>query len=79
MSGVLALRRPKVHEIRAWASSLASRSVPIQQVLKSAYWSSEDVFINFYLRDSFWKRNDGLRGLPSVVAAQTTITAMSLH
>ena len=75
VSGILALRRPKTHEIRAWAASLASKTVPLQQVLKAAYWSSEDVFVNHYLRDVSRKRGDGLNGLPAVVAAQSAVPA----
>ena len=51
--GVLALRRPRVHEIRAWAATLALKSVSIQQVLKAAFWSSEDIFEHFVLEGCF--------------------------
>ena len=77
MSGVLALRQPRTHEIRAWATSLASKTVPLQQVLRAAFWSSEDVFVNFYLRDIARNRGDGLIGLPAMIAAQTTVSASS--
>ena len=77
--GVLALSKPRPHEIRAWASSLAIKSTPIKQVLEAAFWSSEDVFVNFYLRDIARKRENGSWGLPALVVAQTTIPASNSH
>ena len=41
VSGVLALPRPRTHEIRAWAASLTSKSVPLPHVLKSVFWSGK--------------------------------------
>ena len=73
--GVLPLRKPRPHEIRAWSSSLACRTASISHVLQAAFWRSEDVFVNFYLRDVARRRENGLWGLPSIVAAQTSVPA----
>ena len=67
------LSSPRAHETRAWASTLALRSVPLSQLLQAGYWRSEDVFINHYLRDVSRRKEDGTWGLPAVVAAQTTV------
>ncbi|XP_070193819.1 uncharacterized protein [Littorina saxatilis] len=67
---VLPLTAARTHEARAWASSLAVlRSGRLSEVLESAYWRSEDVFINFYLREVAGIRQDGSSALPSLVAA----------
>lgn len=67
---VLPLRSPRTHEARAWAASLAVlRSGRMTEVLRAAYWKSEDVFINFYLRDIASTRQDGSSCLPAMVAA----------
>ena len=73
--GVLPLRKPRPHEIRAWSSSLACRTASLSHVLQAAFWRSEDVFINYYLRDVARRRENGLWGLPSIVAAQTSVPA----
>ncbi|XP_070197976.1 uncharacterized protein [Littorina saxatilis] len=66
----LPLDSARAHETRAWASSLAVlRSRRLEEVLTTAYWRSEDVFINFYLRDVTALRQDGSRGLPALIAA----------
>jgi hypothetical protein len=63
------------HEVRAWSSTLAASSgVPIKQLLQAAYWRSEDIFINHYLRDYARVRGDGQSGIGSCVAAQTVIS-----
>ena len=72
---VLELRRARVHEIRSWSSSMAAQSIPLHKVLQAASWSDPDVFISFYLRDVARRRENGLWGLPSMVAAQSTIPA----
>lgn len=47
VSQVYPLLRPRTHEVRAWASSLAFRSTFLRQLLAAAYWRSPDVFISF--------------------------------
>jgi hypothetical protein len=72
----LPLSNTRVHETRAWASSLAaSRSTSLADVLEAAYWRSESVFTSHYLRDVARRREDGAWALPSLVAAQTLVPA----
>ena len=41
------------HEVRALASSWALfNGVPLEEVVKASFWSSENSFIRFYLRDT---------------------------
>ena len=75
--GLIPLARPNAHEVRAWASTLAFRSVSLPQLLSAAYWRSEDVFTSFYLRDVARRKEDGSWGLPSVVAAQVPLRHVS--
>ncbi|XP_070196639.1 uncharacterized protein [Littorina saxatilis] len=72
---VLPLESARAHETRAWASSLAVlRSRRLEEVLHTAYWRSEDVFMNFYLRDISALRQDGSRALPAMVAGGQLLT-----
>ncbi|XP_070186895.1 uncharacterized protein [Littorina saxatilis] len=67
---VLPMTSSRTHEARAWATSLAVlRSGRLAEVLDAAYWKSQDVFINFYLRDVASTRHDGSSSLPAIVAA----------
>jgi len=67
---VLPLHSARAHETRAWSTSLAvTKSGRLSEVLQAAYWSSEDVFINFYLRDIASARQDGTYRLPAMVTA----------
>ena len=67
---------PRVHEIRAWAASLAFKhSVPLNVVLEAAYWRSEATFIQFYLRDVRRLRQDGSFGVASAVVAQSVLSS----
>ena len=61
------------HEVRAIASSWAwSNKVPLDDVVKAGFWSSENSFIRFYLRDtSVLASSLGLIG--PVVAAQAVV------
>ena len=68
-------KRPRAHEIRAWATTLAAKSTPLTQVLKAAYWRSSSVFIKHYLRDVALRSEDGTLSLPAMVAAQTPLPA----
>ena len=73
----LPLIAPKTHEIRAWSASLGhANNVPMGRLLQAAYWRSEDIFINHYLRDSARLRDDGTLGVRSLVAAQTTLSSL---
>lgn len=60
----------RAHEIRACATSLAAKyAFSMRDVLDAAYWRSEDVFISLYLRDVAKSREDGIFGMPAVMAA----------
>ena len=66
----------RVHEIRAWASSLAfAHSIRLSAILESAFWKSQGTFIDFYLRDVSRLREDGSRGIQSLVAAQSVLSS----
>ena len=68
---------PRVHEIRAWAASLAFKhSVPLSSILEAAYWKSEATFVQFYLRDVRRLRHDGSFGVASAVVAQSTLSSL---
>ena len=67
---------PRVHEIRAWAASLAFKhSVPLTTILEAAFWKSESTFIHYYLRDVRRLRHDGSFGVASAVVAQTVLSS----
>ena len=68
---------PRAHEVRAWASTLAFRSVAMSDLLSTAYWRSEDTFLNYYLRDISRRKEDGTWGLPSCVAASVPLSSSS--
>ena len=68
---------PRVHEVRAWAASLAFKhSVPLSTVMEAAYWKSEATFLNFYLRDVRRRREDGSFGVAAAVVAQTALASV---
>ena len=72
---LLPLISPRAHEVRAWSSTLAFRSVSAKDLLASAYWRSPDVFISFYLRDVARNKEDGTWGLPACVAANVPLAS----
>jgi hypothetical protein len=49
--------------------------VPMKQLLQAAYWRSEDIFINHYLRSSARVRGDGKLGVGSCMAAQAVCSS----
>ena len=65
----LPLSTPRVHEVRAWSTTLAAQSAKISDVLNAAYWRTPNVFIEFYLRDVTANRTDGKKCLSTCVAA----------
>ena len=68
----------RAHEVRAWASSLAfAHSIPLSEVMQSAFWKSQGTFIEGYLRDVSRFREDGSRGIQSLVVAQSVISSRS--
>ena len=67
---IFPLVSPRAHEARALSTSLAVlKSGKLSDVLQAAYWKSDDVFINYYLRDVASTRHDGSSALPALVAA----------
>lgn len=67
----------RAHEIRAWSASIAAaKNMPLLEIMRAAYWKSENTFINFYLRDCALTRSDGTHGISAVVASQR---ALQLH
>ena len=77
LSDPMPLISPRAHEVRAWASTLAFRSVAMSDLLSTAYWKSEDTFLNYYLRDISRRKEDGTWGLPSCVAASASLSSSS--
>ena len=66
----------RAHEIRAWATSLAfAHSLPLATIMEAAFWKSQGTFIDFYLRDVSRLREDGARGIQSLVAAQSVLSS----
>ena len=65
------------HEVRALASSWAwSNKVPLDDIVKAGFWSSENSFIKFYLRDvSIFASS--LASLGPVVAAQAVVVPVT--
>ena len=71
------LTAPRTHEIRAWSTSLGhANGVPMKRLLQAAYWRSEDIFINHYLRDDARLLEDGTMGVRSLVAAQAALSSL---
>lgn len=65
------------HEVRAWASSWAwSNKIPLDDVLKASFWSSENSFIRYYLRDISVAAGN-LASLGPVVAAQQIVVPVT--
>ena len=66
----------RAHEIRAWATSLAfAHSLLLTAIMEAAFWKSQGTFIEFYLRDVSRLREDGSRGIQSLVAAQSVLSS----
>ena len=67
------------HEVRAIASSWAwSHKVPLDDVVKAGFWSSENSFIRFYLRDTSVLASS-LDLIGHVVAAQAVVVPASTY
>ena len=65
------------HEVRALASSWAwSNKVPLDDIVKAGFWSSENSFIKFYLRDVSILASS-LASLGPVVAAQAVVVPVT--
>ena len=68
------LRVARSHEIRAWAATLVAKTVPMEEVMRAAYWRSSSTFTRHYLRDVTLRAEDGSFCLPSMVAAQSVFS-----
>jgi hypothetical protein len=76
----ISLSTTSPHEVRAWSSTLGAASgVPMRQLLQAAYWRSEDIFINHYLRDYARERGDGRYGVGACVVAQTALSGLRAY
>ena len=65
------------HEVRALSSSWAwSNKVPLDDVVKAGFWSSENSFIRFYLRDTSVMASS-LASLGPIVAAQAVVVPVT--
>ena len=67
------LFRPRAHELRAISASWAYMNfIPLEEVLKSAVWSSSSLFASHYLRD-FREQTENLRAMGPIIAAQKVV------
>ena len=74
-ANLIPLTQARVHEIRAWSTTLAAvHSSRLEDILRAAYWKSANVFVDFYLRDVSCLRMDGLHALSTVVATGRQIS-----
>ena len=67
------LFKPRAHELRAISASWAYMNfIPLEEVLKSAVWSSSSLFASHYLRD-FREQTENLRAMGPIIAAQKVV------
>ena len=67
---------PRPHEVRALSTSVAFiNDCSIKSILDAAYWRSNGVFIDFYLRETARLLSQDSWGIGSLVAAQQAISA----
>ena len=60
-------------ELRAISASWAYMNfIPLEEVLKSAVWSSSSLFASHYLRD-FREHTENLRAMGPIIAAQKVV------
>ena len=69
----LTLFKPRAHELRAISASWAYMNyIPLEEILKSAVWSSTSLFASHYLRD-FREQTENLRAMGPIIAAQKVV------
>ena len=69
----LSLFKPRAHELRAISTSWAYMNyIPLEEILKSAVWSSTSLFASHYLRD-FREQTENLRAMGPIIAAQKVV------
>ena len=67
---------PRPHEVRALSTSVAFlNDCNLKSILDAAYWRSNGVFIDFYLRDTARLLSEDSWGIGSLVVAQQAISA----
>ena len=72
------LFNPRAHELRAISASWAYMNfIPLEEVLKSAVWSSSSLFALHYLRD-FREQTENLRAMGPIIAAQKVVGAVPI-
>ena len=70
------LLKPRAHELRALSTSWAYVNyIPLEEILKSAVWSSSSHFASHYLRD-FREQTENLRAMGPIIAAQKVVGAV---
>ena len=70
------LFKPRAHELRALSASWAYMNyIPLEEILKSAVWSSSSLFASHYLRD-FREQTENLRAMGPIIAAQKVVGAV---
>lgn len=74
---VIQLSSAKTHEVRALATSLAWKAnIPLSEILEAANWTNHNTFINHYLRENAFERDEVWK-LGPVVAAQAIVQAQT--
>ena len=69
----LRLFKPRAHELRAISASWAYMNyIPLEEILKSAVWSSTSLFASHYLRD-FREQTENLRAMGPIIAPQKVV------
>ena len=72
------LFRPRAHELRAISASWCYMNfIPLEEVLKSAVWSSSSLFASHYLRD-FREQTENMRAMGPIIAAQKVVGAVPI-
>ena len=67
------LLKPRAHELRALSTSWAYVNyIPLEEILKSAVWSSSSLFASHYLR-YFREQTENLRAMGPIIAAQKVV------
>ena len=67
------LFKPRAHKLRALSAFWAYMNrIPLEEILKSAVWSSSSLFASHYLRD-FREQTENLRAMGPIIAAQKVV------
>ena len=72
------LLKPRAHELRALSTSWAYVNyILLEEILKSAVWSSSSLFASHYLRN-FREQTENLRAMGPIIAAQKVVGAVPI-